>query len=168
MSQKCCPVVAANCDADAEEPRAACSFTYPLERIAKAAEAKAPCASSCGSGCGASEEAESSRQEDVPEGAPCLSAVSEGYPTMTQACEWPDNTRCVGQVCVPRDCKPLPCILLRPMLADSPPKAPSSVTPVASDSPDQRPLAASVPRAGPAVLQVWGVSPMIQTTVLRI
>jgi hypothetical protein len=168
MSAECCPVVAANCDAGAAAPRTTCSSTCPLERIAKAIEVKAQRTSTCGHGCGSSEETECSSRNDVCGTSPCQSPRSEKYPTLSQACERPDNTRCFGQACVPQDCKPIRCVLLHPLLADSPPKAPSSVAPIAVELPKLPLLASSVPRAGPILPQVWGVSPIIQTTVLRI
>jgi hypothetical protein len=168
VSQECCPVVAANCDANTAAPRTTCSSTCPLERIAKAIEAKTQGASACGYGCGSSEEVECTSREDVSETAPFQSARSEKYPTLSRACERPDNTRCVGQTCLPQDCKPIRCILLHPLLADSPPKSPSPVIPIANELPSQQLLASSVPRAGPTLPQVWGVTPIIQTTVLRI
>ncbi len=168
MSAECCPVVAANCDAGAAESSAICSFTCPLERIAEASEAKAPCASSCGNGCGASEEAKSASREEMSKSAPCQAARSEKFPTLFRACAMPDNTECVERVCVPPSCKPVRCIILHPLLADSPPKAPSPVISKAIESPNQPLLALSMPRAGPTLTQVWGINPIIQTTVLRI
>jgi hypothetical protein len=173
---KCSAVDAMDGKACEVAPKVSCSCTSPCERIAKTIPEEASCGSTCGqplksrrgAGCGSSEEGGCTTRAEAPERTECQSARSEEFPTLSRTCEMPDNTWCLGKPMLPKGCTPVRCILMHPILGNLPPKAASSVIPTAVESPNQQLPPWSVPRAGPTLPQIWGVSPIIETTVLRI
>ncbi len=162
------------CDEQAPEVSRACASS--CERASEEDPAEDACDGPCAGHCKSAPvtdtkciaATEPTRCENADARCHGRAVFSEEIPIMLRLCERPDNTRCASKPDVPQNCKPIRCILIHPLVADSPPKTLTPASPVAVDAPDLQPQFAATARAGPVYAQVNAIIPIVKTTVLRI
>jgi len=171
----CSVTTSTDCCPSSAPPEISQSCVSPCNPESQSTETADPCASSCGRRCDAQDVADCGATANAeciakiagtlePE---CQSTAPTGKPDFSPTCNIPDNTRCDRKVDSPRDCKPMRCFLIYPMLAAEPPKAPASI-----DAPVLRLLDLQLwverPQANPILSPPRATDPIIETTVLRI
>lgn len=112
---------------------------------------------------------------DEEEATECVAVVAcandcGGQTTTTEVAilsDAPDNARCIPDAECPVDCKPVICILVNPIIATEPSKAPSPIVVTATTPLDLGPWSDRLPTTSPPI-DSRGVNPIIETTVLRI